>query len=868
MIKLLFISANPNHDLDLRREAKDVRKMLEGLEENVKGFTVEYYPEIDIGELQDKIAKHKPDYVHFCGHGAGKQGLVFEDKNGKEEIVSTEVLVNIFETFSEYIECVVLNACDSCHQAKSIVKYINHVVGMSQPIIDQAAHEFALGFYTGLATGNSIDISYKMGQNQILIWSRRNSQPTQSRKAHYMGPAIQPTQSVQEYLKPVLLKRSELSFSTGVDLDEVIASSALPDLPPKLKKFVQDKSSCKEYKDFTRDAYDNFGQFSAENVATPTKSAYAQRKIVVGKVKEFWIKGFLKPSLEENTVFQLDLTDRPEAIADLSKGIEALSVDLDDSYDELRDTQIYQEMGQGRTLLILGDPGAGKTIALLQLAQRLIERSEKNWALPLPIVFNLSSWAHKSKPIIDWLIDELREKYQVPKSISEPWIRGRQIILLLDGLDEVNEDYRNECVRALNKFIGLFPEIEIAVCSRVKDYEALTERLQISSALCLQPLSSKQIYESLDRVGGALAGLKALLKQDADLEQFAQTPLILNLMSSAYQGWSVKRLAQELGSTADRNQHLFDTYIDHQLEQGAASDYRPTQIRHWLSWLASRMKQEKQTIFLIEKLQPTWLKDRGEVRVYQISTFIIVGLSAGLSAGLGAGLSAGSISEPIYGPFPGLTFGLFVGLNGGLVVLSQEEISPLEKFSWSWQRARVGLISGLISGLFVGLFSVLVNGLGSELFFELFIVLGIGLFMGLGFGLTSGLGSSEMVQRTVPNQGIRTSLKNGIFVGLVVWLIFGLIFGLFVGLDSGLIFGLIFGPIAGLSYGGAACIQHFTLRQVLRQGQVLRQERRIPWNYARFLDFASDRLLMKKVGGGYVFFHRMLLEHFAHMSPR
>ncbi len=36
----------------------------------------------------------------------------------------------------------------------------------------------------------------------------------------------------------------------------------------------------------------------------------------------------------------------------------------------------------------------------------------------------------------------------------------------------------------------------------------------------------------------------------------------------------------------------------------------------------------------------------------------------------------------------------------------------------------------------------------------------------------------------------------------------------------------------------------------------------MPWNYAKFLDFAADRLLLKKAGGGYVFFHRMILEHF------
>lgn len=79
-------------------------------------------------------------------------------------------------------------------------------------------------------------------------------------------------------------------------------------------------------------------------------------------------------------------------------------------------------------------------------------------------------------------------------------------------------------------------------------------------------------------------------------------------------------------------------------------------------------------------------------------------------------------------------------------------------------------------------------------------------------------------------------------------------------LTFGVLGGLIGGLIGGVKYGGAACIQHFNLRWMLHQ------KGRIPWNYAKFLDFASDRRLMEKVGGGYVFFHRMLLEHFAQMN--
>ncbi len=642
--------------------------------------------------------------------------------------------------------------------------------------------------------------------------------------------------------------------------------------PQEFVEYVQQEADRKQYKDHARAAYDNFGQFSAQNVASLTKSEYEQRKIVLKKVKSFWIEGFLKPSLQGNAAINLDLKARPDAIADLSQGIEALSVELDASYEKLRDTQIYEEIGQGRTLLILGSPGAGKTIALLQLAQRLIERSEQNLSLPMPVVFNLASWAKDQNSIVDWLIDELLEKYQIPKSLSEPWIRQQQLILLLDGLDEVKEDHRNNCVRALNEFIRLFPQTEVAVCSRVRDYEALTERLQISSALCLQPLSPEQVYQSLDSVGGSLAGLKTLLKRDAELEQFAQTPLILNFMSVAYQGWSVEELIPQLRSTPEqREQYLFDTYIDCRLKRGTLSEYSNARVLRWLNWLASRMVQEKQTIFLIEKIQPTWLKNRGERIIYRIGTFIVSGLVFGLVFALPIALIALIFPLLIFGeestrPFYALAYGLIGLLIGGIIAVLAKEISPLERLSWSWQRFKYRLGHELFAGVgYAVLYGLLLCIPASTLEIleteRLFFVLRSALIFGLLFGLGSGLGSPEIEQQTVPNQGIRSSLRNCLIIGLIFGLIFGLISSIINQPDiCRLIDGSVLGLIFGLRYGGAACIQHFTLRQVLHK------KGRIPWNYAKFLDFASDRLLMKKIGGGYVFFHRMLLEHFAQMD--
>ena len=41
-----------------------------------------------------------------------------------------------------------------------------------------------------------------------------------------------------------------------------------------------------------------------------------------------------------------------------------------------------------------------------------------------------------------------------------------------------------------------------------------------------------------------------------------------------------------------------------------------------------------------------------------------------------------------------------------------------------------------------------------------------------------------------------------------------------------------------------------------------------PWNYPAFLDYAAERVFLRKVGGGYMFIHRMLLEHFASLESQ
>jgi hypothetical protein len=97
----------------------------------------------------------------------------------------------------------------------------------------------------------------------------------------------------------------------------------------------------------------------------------------------------------------------------------------------------------------------------------------------------------------------------------------------------------------------------------------------------------------------------------------------------------------------------------------------------------------------------------------------------------------------------------------------------------------------------------------------------------------------------------------GLGIGLASGLRHGLVDGLFFGLGMGLFFGIGGGLSSGLRYGGRACLQHFALRLILWHKNC------VPLNYISFLNYATARIFLRKLGGGYIFVHRMLLEYFA-----
>lgn len=574
-----------------------------------------------------------------------------------------------------------------------------------------------------------------------------------------------------------------------------------------------------------------------------THNEYRQQKVLLNKVKKFWIEDFLKKSLHNHVLIELGLEEKPDAIQTPFLGLEEFPEQSGQNLSEGKDaTEIFEQMGAGRTLLILGEPGSGKTITLLKLTQSLIARTETNLSQPIPVFFNLSSWGQKRQTIKEWLVEELRDKYQVSPRLGKAWVKEQQLLLLLDGLDEVRMEYRNACVGALNQFYQTHGQTEIVVCCRIKNYQALSQKLKLQGAICVQPLTSKQIEQYLVQAGSQMIALNRLLQQDAELRKFASSPLVLSVMSLAYAGCSPQALSHLLNSPEELYKQLFDAYIKRMFfRQSKNKKYPDEKSKLWLSFLARQMLRESKSIFLIESISLNWLPEK-YVSAYILCIFIVFTLLASLDT---VNFDANPFSPPVLFGIPAT---LIVGIMMATIFLVAT--FPVKYFGWSSKKAKTSASLVIIFVLFASLIHQTVDififssALGS------FVILTYSSFY------------SEINTTAVPNQRIWESAKAAIIFCLLVflgYLFFDIFYPSVPGLSLYWEYMSFFLPII-MIWAGYACIQHFFLRVIFFLNG------KMPWNYARFLDYAAERIFLRKVGGGYIFIHRMLLEHFARME--
>ena len=637
---------------------------------------------------------------------------------------------------------------------------------------------------------------------------------------------------------------------------------ALPDIDPGWTMAAAESASCEEHKE-RRDS--------------------SQEKLLMSLTTEIIER--LNQSFPNNVRIpcvikrQDSLVQKPWSTLDTQNDHQAEET-LNDADKILR---VFDTPELSQQLLILGEPGAGKTVVLLELAEGLLRRAKAKRTEPLPVIVDLSSWT-EDQSIFDWLLQELEEKYRVPPSLTRTWIEQSQLLFLLDGFDEVEPKAYSLCASALNEWL-LGPLEQqpcgVVICSRKEEFCELEKPpLNLHGAVYLQSLSDQKIIDYLAEL--QLKDIWQDVRNDESLRDLLTKPLFLSIFGLAQR--RKKFSLTDWRSCSDTNNqvsYLLDIYLEaafsqdliidpQSKQQGILSktygrDSLPTleSTMRTLIFTAKGLEEESRADFLIEKIQPTWLQTADEKETYNSLLCILI-MVPFILCQLAARSFLPELSLLLF-TFPWLR--LWVTRN---------DIVPAEKLRFSKlaeilsdYRPNIRIFLTFISLSFFGL-SWLVDLIGQGWRLVLVVpITGVMINMSLTW-LIENI-QEDVVVTAEANQGMKNLWSNMLrFLLLLLPIAALLLFRFNIGIEA--IADKSFSMRVIVSYvvyvigyalfeaGGKSLIQHTALRLVCFMNQYA------PVRYDKMLDYCTERLFLQRLGGRYRFVHRLLQEYFAKMT--
>jgi hypothetical protein len=539
----------------------------------------------------------------------------------------------------------------------------------------------------------------------------------------------------------------------------------------------------------------------------------------------------------------------------------------------------------GRRIVLLGEPGAGKSFAALELVVATSNAAASNDG-QLVDLFLLADWYrwhldHRTGTLGEWLAEQLVVDYQVPPIIARQLVADHHVIPVLDGMDEVpTSAARLTCKNLIDGYSGKHSQHGFFLTCRVKEYQELhPDWVDDDDTLTIRPLGAAQIKDAIGSTPNLHPGWGEIMTSldgpsGSPLTRLFATPLRLTTALDAYANLDPRELAElEVDEAAD---HIWARY----LTPSPTVTYRHHPIAHihdWLTFLATAMEAtDRQTMAIHELSYLDPQRDR-----HRIQYRVVLGLIIGVVYGIGSWLVAG----PVYA----LVSGLYSGF--GPIVLAGTDVA---------RAVRVPMVTRLraaVDGRSGTLGVAITAGLLVWFFFgpkeALTATLAMTLFLGTLDAIDGGVVryspdvTSEFESGT-PRRPLTASARLGLgsslFVVLFVALVGTLVGALVDVLPGGSLGGLYVGFFAGmyvavfvaLLFGPSAVVYYWMLsRQLDRHGL-------FPTRPDLFLEWCAgtrdptgesgtsqlDRRWIRQAGAQFQFRHRTLQEFLARRETR
>ncbi|WP_053700230.1 NACHT domain-containing protein [Streptomyces sp. NRRL F-5755] len=411
--------------------------------------------------------------------------------------------------------------------------------------------------------------------------------------------------------------------------------------------------------------------------------------------------------------------------------------------------QVFRDQVPTGRLVVLGEPGSGKTMLLVRLLLELTEHRDPGACVP--VLFPLSSWDPSQQDLESWLAHRLTQDFEElaapgpqtfgSMSRARALLAHRLILPLLDGLDELPARVRGQALDQINR--GLPLGRAVVLSSRTAEYhqaaapaDGLPRKLAGAAGIELLPLAARETAAYLRRDAGG-AGTPAARRWDRVLHGLRDggpvadalsTPLTVFLARTVYNPRTGEPLeavpspdelldAPALTSRAAVEAHLFAAFVPaaYRPHPRVPSPWSAGEAERALRWLARHAERVRAggadlAWWQLSRAVPHWLPpvligilaaalEHGTAWVIEHSNghYDIGGPSAGTvpSQGLLAGLIGG-----LAGRLPG-------GLTGASVSVGGMLLRDMPMYSDVWPELLCGFAYGFIGGLMGELTSTL-----------------------------------------------------------------------------------------------------------------------------------------------------------------
>ncbi|MFT7838105.1 hypothetical protein Q5530_18370 [Saccharothrix sp. BKS2] len=440
--------------------------------------------------------------------------------------------------------------------------------------------------------------------------------------------------------------------------------------------------------------------------------------------------------------------------------------------------------GRVRTaLVVLGEPGSGRTTLLLELAERLVAAAREDPLRPVPVVVDLAGW-RRTEDLGEWLLRAVADRYGIAPRVARRWLRERELLWLLDDLDELPGADRAEC---LDRVAALGPTPFVLCATDPGDAWARLPRREV---VRVEPLRREDVLGLVAACAPRLDGLHEALLKNPELADEVRTPLAFGLLALGYRAGRAEYRA------------IVDTYL---VESAARGPGDPERVVRALRFLA-RVARRRHDLAARTRLprRGVWLDFVGEAAVWRLFRRAAPGALAGGAVALGA----------VVGVRLGLVPAAFAAVatilvpRCGFPASGAEDGSPGRGERW----AAVGFAAGAVV---VGAVAAVGAWLGGQVarrpaavVFGLVVVTALVIaYAGTRdryWAVVCALGSAGVMVLTGPTPELVAGLGAGLLVGAVAGVFVGGLTAVWAGLGRPAAAGLRWLPVAGLAGAGLA----------------------------------------------------------------